>query len=76
VVTSKVKLIPIEDSLALELPKEVLDHLRVGEGDTLYLTETVHGVHLSSVDTEFLEDMAIAEIVMREDHDVLRKLAE
>jgi len=48
----------------------------VEKGDTLYVTETPDGVELRAFDEEFAEQMSIAEQVMREDRDVLRKLAE
>jgi hypothetical protein len=42
----------------------------------LAVTETPDGIELRAYDEEFAEQMAIAERVMREDRDVLRKLAE
>jgi putative addiction module antidote len=58
------------------LPKEVLARLRVRKGDTLFATETPDGIELRAFDEEFAEQMTAAEQVMREDRDVLRKLAE
>lgn len=49
--------------------------LRVGKGDTLYITETPDGVLLSPYDPEIAEIMEAAEVVMREDRDVLKILA-
>ena len=39
-------------------------------------SETPDGIELRAYDEEFAEQMVIAERVMREDRDVLRKLAE
>lgn len=74
--TNKLKITTIGSSLGILLPNEILSKLRVGKGDTLFVTETPDGIELRAFDEEFAEDMAIAERVMREDRDVLRKLEE
>ena len=66
----------VGSSTGIVLPKEVLERLRIGKGDTLFMTETPDGIELRPYDEGFAEQMAIAERVMREDRDVLRKLAE
>jgi putative addiction module antidote len=73
---TKVKLTSIGNSVGIVLPKEVLTRLRVGKGDTLSIVETVGGVTLSPFDPEFERQMDLAEEIMREDRDVLRKLAQ
>jgi putative addiction module antidote len=75
VILSTATLTAVENSVGIVLPDEVLAVLQVTKGDTLYLTETPDGVLLSSQSPEFTEVMAAAEIVMREDHDVLKILA-
>jgi len=50
--------------------------LRIGKGDTVCFTETPEGVLLTPYSAEFAEIMEAAEIVMREDRDVLRILAQ
>ena len=70
------KITTIGNSVGVVLPREILERLRVQKGDTLYATETPNGIELTPFDDEFAEQMAIAERVMREDRDVLRKLAE
>ncbi|MBF2014433.1 MAG: AbrB/MazE/SpoVT family DNA-binding domain-containing protein [Richelia sp. RM2_1_2] len=72
----KIKVTAVGDSTGIILPKELLEKLGVGKGDTLYVTETPRGVELSSYNQEFAIQMDVAESVMREDHNVLRKLAE
>ena len=64
------------NSTAVTIPKEVLHRLRVSQGDQLYLVETERGIELTPYDPDFAAQMDIAEQVMREDRDVLRKLAE
>jgi putative addiction module antidote len=58
------------------LPKELLERLRVGKGDSLYVIETKRGIELTPYNPEFARQMEAAERVMREDRDALRKLAE
>ncbi len=70
------KITTVGNSVGVVLPREILERLRVQKGDTLYVTETPNGIELTPFDDEFAEQMAIAERVMREDRDVLRKLAE
>jgi putative addiction module antidote len=74
--TTKLKITTVGNSAGIVLPKDILERLRVGKGDMLFATETPDGVELRAYDPEFAEQMDIAERVMREDRDVLRKLAE
>ncbi len=74
--TQKLKLTQIGNSIGIVLPKDLLAKLRVGKGDSITVTETPDGLQLSPWDEEFAKQMEIAEQVMREDRDVLRKLAQ
>ena len=74
--STKLKITTVGNSAGIVLPREILDRLRVGKGDSLFATETPDGIVLRPYDEEFDEDMAIAERVMRENRDLLRKLAE
>ncbi|MGB7202176.1 MAG: AbrB/MazE/SpoVT family DNA-binding domain-containing protein [Pyrinomonadaceae bacterium] len=74
--TAKLKITTVGNSAGIVLPREILERLRVEKGDTLYATETPNGIELTAYDEEFAEDMAVAERVMRENRDLLRKLAE
>lgn len=58
------------------LPKEILERLRVTRGDSLYVIETKNGIELTSYNPEFASQVEVAERVMREDRDALKKLAE
>lgn len=71
-----VKVTTVGSSTGIVLPKEVLQKLRVSKGDQLHLTETPDGIKLTPYDPEFARQLEVAEGVMREDRDVLRKLAE
>jgi putative addiction module antidote len=71
----KLKVKAIGRSLGIVLPEEVLSRLKVTEGDTLFLTESPDGFHLTPRNPEFEEQMALARKVMRERRDLLRELA-
>lgn len=74
--TSKLKITTIGNSTGVILPKEILEKLRVAKGDTLFAIETKQGFELTPFNPEVAEQMKLAEQVMREDRDALRKLAE
>ena len=73
---TSVKVTTVGNSVGIVLPKDLLERLRISKGDTLFVTETPKGVELTPFNAEFAEQMEIAEGVMREDRDVLRRLAE
>jgi hypothetical protein len=50
--------------------------LHINKGDTLFVAETPRGLELTPYNEEFAHQMEVAEQVMRQDRDVLRKLAE
>ena len=70
------KLSAIGNSTGVIFPKELLERLRVTRGDTLQVIETPTGVELTAFDPEFARRMELAEEIMREDRDVLRRLAQ
>ncbi|BCX46389.1 addiction module antidote protein [Haloferula helveola] len=70
------KITSIGNSAGVILPKELLEKLRVSKGDTLFVTETPNGVELSAHDEEVERQMEIAEKLMRENRNLLRKLAQ
>lgn len=72
----KLKLTAIGNSVGVILPKEILEKLRVDRGDELMVLETPDGIMLTPFDPEFARQMDVAEKIMREDRDLLRKLAE
>lgn len=74
--TRRLKLTAIGNSTGVVLPKDLLEKLRVGRGDELMVLETPDGLELSAYDPEFASQMDVAERIMREDRDLLRKLAE
>lgn len=73
---SPVKITTVGNSAGVVLPRAVLERLRVSKGDLLYVLETPHGIELTPYNPEFAVQMDVAEGVMREDRDVLRRLGE
>ena len=69
------KLIQIGNSVGVILPKEVLARLKVGKGDTLYVTETSAGVALTPYDPSFEDQLELGREFMREYRDTFRALA-
>ncbi len=69
------KLTTVGNSVGVVLPKEILSKLRVEKGDTLYVVETPEGIELTAYRPDFAAQIDAAEEVMRENRDVLRKLA-
>ena len=66
----------IGTSTGTTVPKDLLGKLRVGAGDTIYVTEAPDGsFRLTPYNPAFAEQMDMAEQIMREDRDVLRALA-
>ncbi|MBP6457393.1 MAG: AbrB/MazE/SpoVT family DNA-binding domain-containing protein [Pseudoxanthomonas sp.] len=72
----KLRITTIGNSAGVILPKELLARLRLGKGDELYALETPDGIRLTVHDPEFARQMEVAEQVMREDRQVLHKLAQ
>ena len=71
-----VKVTTVGSSAGIVLPREVLNKLHVEKGDTLYISETRDGIQLSPYEPEFAARIEVAKRIMRENRDVLRKLAE
>jgi putative addiction module antidote len=72
----KLKITAVGNSAGVILPKELLARLRVDKGDELYVLETPDGIRLTTYDPVFAAQMEVAEQVMREHRDLLRRLAE
>ena len=69
------KITKVGNSAGLLLPKEALAKLRVGQGDTVYLTETPDGFRITPHDPEFERQMTLARKLMRKHRRALRELA-
>lgn len=73
---TRLKVTTVGNSVGVVLPKEVLTRLRVEKGDVLYTTETPNGIELSAYNPTFAEQMDTAEAIVRDNRDVLKKLAD
>ena len=71
-----VKITGIGNSVGIILPKELLEKLRVSKGDSLTVTETPAGLQFSAYDEKVSRQMEITERIMRENRNMLRKLAQ
>jgi putative addiction module antidote len=74
--TTPIKIIPIGNSNGVILPKEMLADLNIGQGDTLFLSRTEKGFTFTPYDEEFAAQMEAAREIMRQNRDVLQRLAE
>ena len=71
----ELKLTTVGNSLGVVLPKEALARMKLGKGDTLYITETPDGYRLTPYNPEFETQMAVARKIMKKRRAVLRELA-
>ena len=70
------KIIAIGNSAGIILPKETLARLNVEKGDSVFITEGSQGIRLVPFDQDFATQMEAAREIMRENRDVLQRLAE
>ncbi len=71
----KLKITTIGNSAGVILTKELLARLRLGKGDELLALEIPDGIKLTVYDPILATQMEVAERIMREDRNVLHKLA-
>ena len=70
------KVTTVGASAGVILNKEVMAHLKIKRGDTLFLTEAPEGGYrLTAYDPDFERQMKLAEEIMHDDRDVLRALS-
>ena len=69
------KITSIGNAAGVLLPKEILTKLQVDKGDVLHVIETENGIELTPYDPECDVQMAVAEDIMHENRDLLRRLA-
>jgi putative addiction module antidote len=69
------KIRKVGGSLGVILPKEALDYLKVGEADTLFLTEAGGGYRIVNSDPEVEQQLAAARKMAKKWRPLLRELA-
>lgn len=72
---ANVKVRAVGGSAGVILPKEVLDELHAGIGDTLHLVRTERGFELTAFDPTFDEAMAGFEEIRRKHRNAFRELS-
>lgn len=73
---SALKLTQIGNSVGVILPKEVLARMRLGKGDSVFLTESANGsINLSPYDPTLADELALGREFMREYRDTFHQLA-
>ncbi|NMF66772.1 AbrB/MazE/SpoVT family DNA-binding domain-containing protein [Brasilonema octagenarum UFV-E1] len=65
----------VGNSLGTTLPKEILQKLRVDEGDTIFVTETADGVYLTASNPDFEKAMEAYKKVSSKYRNALHELA-
>lgn len=70
------KITTVGSSAGVVLPKEILRRLSVEKGDLLHVIDTPNGIELTPYDEKFAKQLDVAKKVMRENRNLLRKLAE
>lgn len=73
---TKVKVTTVGSSTGIVLPKDILERLQLQKGDSVYLTETPEGVHITPYRPDFAEAIDAGRRIMRRYRNTLRKLAE
>lgn len=73
---TKAKVVAIGNSVGIILPKETLATLKVEKGDTVCISETPFGAHITPYDDQFTQKLESSQRVMRKYRDALRKLSE
>ena len=69
------RVISIGSSLGVVLPHSVLDQLKLGRGDALYLLDGPDGLHLSALNPGHGEQIRLGHVLMHERRSLLQQLA-
>lgn len=70
------KITTVGSSVGIVLTKEILAALKVGKGDTLYLTDCPDGgFRITPFNPDFERQMNLAEEIMHDDREILRALS-
>jgi putative addiction module antidote len=73
--TLTLKLTTVGNSIGAVFSKEALAKLKVGKGDTLFLTESPDGYRLTPYNPDFEAQMNAARAIMKKRRNALRELA-
>ena len=70
------KITKVGNSSALIIPREIMQKLNLAQGDSLSISETSEGVLLTPYDEKKARQLEMARKIMRENRNMLKKLAE
>ena len=70
------KITTVGNSLALSIPKELVNRLHLQKGDEVFVRETPEGFEVSPYDPDFKEAMEAAASIAKEYKNALRTLAQ
>ncbi len=70
------KVTTIGNSLGVILPKDMLSHLHLGKGDTLFVTPTKDGISATSYDPDIEAEIAMGQAFMNEYRETFKVLAQ
>ncbi|HTM81116.1 AbrB/MazE/SpoVT family DNA-binding domain-containing protein [Asticcacaulis sp.] len=71
----ELKITRIGNSLGVILPRDLLSRLKLDKGDTVFVTETPDGYHLSPYDPAFAEQMQTARDLMKKRRNAVHELS-
>ena len=74
--TTASKVRKVGNSSAVILPREIMSKFNLEQGDAVNLVETAEGVLITPYDEKTSRQMELAAKVMRENRNMLKKLAE
>jgi putative addiction module antidote len=74
--STKLEIVDVGGSLGIVLPEDVLKHLKVEVGDTLWLSGVADGVGISRLNSEDSEAIDAGRRTMSRHSEVLKKLAD
>lgn len=72
--TIKLTIVPLARGVGVELPREILDRLGVDRGGVLHVSELPDGIKLTPNDPALEEQVQVADGLLREDRDVIKRL--
>ena len=72
----EIKMTKIGNSTGVIFTKEMLSKLRVSKGDKLFAFETPNGIEITPYNLTFIRQMKLAQELIKENKDVLKKLAQ
>jgi putative addiction module antidote len=72
---ASLKLTTVGTSTGAVIPKEMLAHLKVGKGDTLYAIETAEGYLITPYDPSISKQLEAGREFMKEYRDTFKVLA-